>query len=727
MSYTPINWQNGKNGGTATSAENFNHMEKGILDAHDGLEVHEKTLSEHESKINDFANQQIPESYLKDAVDNYISQNAAGLATKEETAALDVKIDEVNNQLSSEIANVDLVKLSKLSVFANFAYSGLIDPQRVERTDRITNDLPIEFLSDVVITPNSDYKMIVWEVRANNLKLLPMYTGAMSTDSCNISKNTKVYITIMTSSSATISPSIIDDCVTVLNANTNELLKFNDYFSTSVDNENVLYPSFPYGNITFSNKAWVSAENAFVSRNDIITTNEVIYAESNSVITLNSGYQMLILYTDENGIDIQRFTAWLDNSIEIKKGTYYYIEFRSATVSNSVRADIEASEGVFCANITVSSMVERLNDVEERLDNIVTDNSSNVFTTNDIVEEDFFIKRTDTSGRIINATNPYEKKYDNQYMGQLHCHSWTYGSTTEHTKENVENLYNMYNELGYDFMTITNYPYYDDLTPNPYPNGNMVWLCNSYEQAVVPPVLDDKNQNTHLVCLNAKNVYAPEYAEDKYINEVLEELAVDGVTAVLAHPMWCASETYNQASVSQTLYFKEQLLNLVDKFKFVEIFNSLSKSNNSDSPYIDNTAYALDVLASDGRKVFGFAVSDSHVFSGTADYTMVGGNIKVFAKEKTQLSIWDSIMNGNFYSCDSIYASLKSVDLIDNVLTIDIGANATTKFYGKDGELLDTVEGSVASYTIKGTEMYVRAEVTLTDGKRMWTNPIYLD
>lgn len=676
-------------------------------------------IDEVSSKVDQIAGNQIPEEYLESAVDEYVKNNSAGFATQ-------VNLEELDSQLSGEIANVEKVKLSKLSVFKNFAYSGLINPQRAERTDRITNDTPIEFLENVIITPNSGYKMLVWEVRGDNLKVLPLYSdGAMKTDACNISKNTKVYITIMTSSSTTISPSIIDNCVTVLNANTSELLNYNDYFSTSVDNKNVLYPSFSYENITFSNKAWVSAENAFVSRDDIITTNEVIYSESNTIITPNSGYEMIILYTDENGTDIQSFTEWLNSSIEIDKGTYYYIEFRSATVSGVVRADIVPSEGVFCANIIVSSMEERLHNVEEKVDNIVENNSINVIATKDIVE-DFFIKRTDTSGRILNVTNPYEKKYGNQYMGQLHCHTWTYGSTTEHTRENVENLYNMYDELGYDFMTVTNYPYHDDLTPNPYPNGNIVWLCNAYEQAITPPTLDEKNQNTHLVCLNAKNVYAPEYVTDKYINDVLEDLVADDVTTVLAHPMWCAGAEYDQSSVHQTLYFKEQLLNLVDKFKFVEIFNSLSISNNSDSPYINNTAYALDVLASDGRKVFGFAVSDSHVFSGTADYTMYGGNIKVFAKEKTQLAIWDSIMKGNFYSCDSIYASLKSVDLIDNVLTIDIGASATTKFYGKDGVLLSTVEGNVASYAIKGTEMYVRAEITLADGKRMWTNPIYL-
>lgn len=97
MSYNPINWQNDKIGGTKVNATNLNIMDKGIADAHD-------MLADHDNKINDFANEQIPEEYVKESVDNYISENQAGLASKEETEALDVKIDEVNNQLSSEIA-----------------------------------------------------------------------------------------------------------------------------------------------------------------------------------------------------------------------------------------------------------------------------------------------------------------------------------------------------------------------------------------------------------------------------------------------------------------------------------------------------------------------------------------------------------------------------------------------------------------------------------------------
>lgn len=97
MSYNPVNWVNGE---TPINDTNLNNMDKGIADAHE-------ILADHDNKIDNFANQQIPEEYVMSAVDNYIAENEAGLALKTETEALDVKIDEVNSQLSSEIANVE--------------------------------------------------------------------------------------------------------------------------------------------------------------------------------------------------------------------------------------------------------------------------------------------------------------------------------------------------------------------------------------------------------------------------------------------------------------------------------------------------------------------------------------------------------------------------------------------------------------------------------------------
>ncbi len=87
MSYNPVNWVNGE---TPINDTNLNNMDKGIFIAHE-------ILAEHNKKIDNFANEQIPEEYVKGAVDNYISENQAGLVQKE-------NLEETTNKLYSEIA-----------------------------------------------------------------------------------------------------------------------------------------------------------------------------------------------------------------------------------------------------------------------------------------------------------------------------------------------------------------------------------------------------------------------------------------------------------------------------------------------------------------------------------------------------------------------------------------------------------------------------------------------
>lgn len=91
MAYNKTIW----NAGTAPAitAGNLNHIEEGIYSAH--------------QNIAQIAGQQIPVEYLQNAVDEFIADNEAGLATKTDIAGLDSK-------LSSEIVDVnnDLVKVA---------------------------------------------------------------------------------------------------------------------------------------------------------------------------------------------------------------------------------------------------------------------------------------------------------------------------------------------------------------------------------------------------------------------------------------------------------------------------------------------------------------------------------------------------------------------------------------------------------------------------------------
>ena len=49
----------------------------------------------------------------------------------------------------------------------------------------------------------------------------------------------------------------------------------------------------------------------------------------------------------------------------------------------------------------------------------------------------------------------------------------------------------------------------------------------------------------------------------------------------------------------------------------------------------------------------------------------------------------------------------------------------TTRFTGKDGELLAESTGLTAEYRVDGHEDYVRATVVSSSGPRVWTQPVF--
>lgn len=191
MSYNPVNWANGEEGGTPMSASNLNRMDKGIADAHE-------ILAEHDEKIDDFANQQLPEEYVKSAVDTYIEENEAGLALKEEVEALDAKIDAEVSSLSSEIVEVKNDLKSGLIPFykgsteveissADFARGTIYNDGSFhsEVTYRICTENVKKFGYDVSVTCNGRYMTLLYLYEGdtinasaldNSEKVIPAFT-----------------------------------------------------------------------------------------------------------------------------------------------------------------------------------------------------------------------------------------------------------------------------------------------------------------------------------------------------------------------------------------------------------------------------------------------------------------------------------------------------------------------------------------------------------------------
>ena len=92
--YNPTTWKNGSS--PDVDEDNLNNIERGIKEAHEMAEKNTKNLEA-------MAGNQMPQEYVKKAVDDYVAENNAGLATKENLERLDI-------EMSNEIEGRERIK-----------------------------------------------------------------------------------------------------------------------------------------------------------------------------------------------------------------------------------------------------------------------------------------------------------------------------------------------------------------------------------------------------------------------------------------------------------------------------------------------------------------------------------------------------------------------------------------------------------------------------------------
>ena len=284
--------------------------------------------------------------------------------------------------------------------------------------------------------------------------------------------------------------------------------------------------------------------------------------------------------------------------------------------------------------------------------------------------------------------NPYKDKPKNQYKGQMHCHS-----TNSDGSFSPEYVVNMYIELGYDFMTLTDHNY---ISSCPNENADIVWLGNAYEDT--HNIKGFQHMNVYN-CNEPFGLVAPSPGE-KYITP-------DGYAMI---------QTSNtpQSLVdhfTKTYATDETLQDLPDSILYIEIWNGVSTK-------IDR---GFRIMLDSGKKVFCNAIDDFH--SNT--YPANRGWMKVFAKSKTRKSIWNGLLKGASYA--SCGVELNDVNFENGVFSIDVqdGTNATTTFYGKGNQVLAEIKGEKPYYKATGNETYIRAMVVL-NGKMAWTQPVWV-
>ena len=172
--------------------------------------------------------------------------------------------------------------------------------------------------------------------------------------------------------------------------------------------------------------------------------------------------------------------------------------------------------------------------------------------------------------------------------------------------------------------------------------------------------------------------------------------------------------------------------------KLFEVYNGHPMVNNAGGSGHPSLEQTWDALLSRGIVLFGLATDDAHEFKKLDDLSSSRpgmGWVMVRAEKLDAKAIVAAIDRGDFYASTGV--ELAAYEASPTAITIKVKprlwgsqpsdnmwAGYRITFIGKGGTVLREIDGTDATYTVKGSEGYVRARITQSDGKAAWTQPV---
>lgn len=280
----------------------------------------------------------------------------------------------------------------------------------------------------------------------------------------------------------------------------------------------------------------------------------------------------------------------------------------------------------------------------------------------------------------------------NWYKGNLHTHT-----TLSDGAADIHSSIDIYKKAGYDFIAITDHNRYH---PTVETDDFLVLAGIEYD-------LNDfiENKAFHIVGIGMSA-----HVENRRINIVQDMIDLiknkDGL-AIIAHPSWSLLEHSDFSDLKD--------------YDGIEIWNTFSHTHTSRG---DSTGYG-DVLSARGMSKLFFAVDDTHMYKEE----LFGGYIMVNSKNLSAGSIKNSISRGKFYcSQGPVIEQIEITDKKVNVKTSPVAQIAflTDTFYCADRITRNEDRSPVTegSYTVKGTDTFIRIECISQNGQRAWSQSI---
>jgi hypothetical protein len=297
--------------------------------------------------------------------------------------------------------------------------------------------------------------------------------------------------------------------------------------------------------------------------------------------------------------------------------------------------------------------------------------------------------------------------------GNLHTHS-----SNSDGHDPPRDVYTWYREHGYAFVALTDH---NQLTPKePYRDLERKGFVIIPGEEITMSVRGTPVHVNALCSSIAIGALPDHFLEEfKSVNDALEwavgkVLAQPGAVALVNHPNFVSAFTAEELPAARGA----QLLEIWSGHPAVH--------GDGDDEGRPSEETIWETALSRGETFAGVAVDDTHYLHAAVAERWPSrpgrGWVQVFAEETTQEAICDALGKGRLYASSG--AKLRRVKLGEAALSLWPDATARVEFLGEGGAVLDTLQtkpGGEATYVLKGTERYVRARITTTDGKHAWT------
>jgi hypothetical protein len=323
---------------------------------------------------------------------------------------------------------------------------------------------------------------------------------------------------------------------------------------------------------------------------------------------------------------------------------------------------------------------------------------------------------------------------------------WYRGNTHTHTSESDGNappldVARWYKTHGYAFVVITDHEKVTDVGPLnaqlAEPNKFLVVRGEEITQKVVDSLHPDKRRQAHVVAIDIPQPILPLGARGNATGTTMAAVYARNLAAVRNAG---GIPQVNHANFRWSVRLSD-LLNIPDSTLY-EVWNGHPWVNNlggrDDQGRVAPSAEALwDSLLTRGKFLFGVATDDSHEYQPAAFEDPLATHpgrawIMVRAEALSVPALTRAIRRGDFYASTGVF--LDDYQATPKRIELRIAAPSRpedvrryhTQFIGRGGKVLADAYGHTAAYTIKGSEGYVRATITDSNGLQAWTQPVLL-